>query len=215
VTGEEIWRTLPQVENPIRARHVGTGPRHSKRSPPGVSVDTLPTPVSDLVAALLRRSNELRTLAEVGHVVVSALMSETRAEACCLLVEDRRRWQVVGSQGLRQLEQRLSLGDDHWLVQEIVRRRRAVVIDDSDLAREELRAAPLASWRSVLVEGTPSATALIICARSDRSGFTRADIKRVSQLCAESDQLVLAARDLRELARALNPYADHHDVPCS
>ena len=203
------------METPIRARHVGTGPRHRKRAPPGVSVDTLPTPLSDLVAALLKRSNELRTLAEVGQVVVNALMSETRAQACCLIVEDRRRWQVVGSQGLRQPEQRLALADDHWLVQEIVRRRRAVVIDVSDLTREELPAGPLASWQSLLVEGTPSATALIICARSDRSGFTRSDVKRVSQLCAESDQLVLAARDLRELARALNPYADHQDVPCS
>lgn len=164
---------------------------------------------SRLVEALLPRTGELAGLHETATVVLEEACSRLAAEGGALLVADGPRWRVAGGVGLRPLERRAELSSDSWLVA-LAAAGRAVVIEDTDIARQPLRGVPLASWKHLLAVPLHGVPALMLIARHEDPAFTVADLARLHEVAVEAGPLLQAALSVRELARAL---AHHQDDP--
>jgi len=164
--------------------------------------------VMHLVREILDRSDELFVyhLGVVAQAIVEDVIENLPADAACVLVRDEDGgWHVEGASGLRETETQLVLDDDHWLVAQTVRASAAVAIEDTDIARVQLRGAPLASWPHLMAEGTPDGRALVIAARDvSGQGFTERDVVRIAELCHEGQRYLAAGHEVRTLVRRLS-----------
>jgi hypothetical protein len=164
--------------------------------------------VMHLVREILERSDELFVyhLGIVAQAIVEDVIENLPADAACVLVRDEDGgWHVEGASGLRETETELVLDDDHWLVAQTVRSSAAVAIEDTDIARVQLRGAPLASWPHLMAEGTPDGRALVIAARDvSGEGFIERDVVRIAELCQEGQRYLAAGHDVRTLVRRLS-----------
>ncbi|HEU4491885.1 MAG TPA: hypothetical protein VFR74_13535 [Jiangellales bacterium] len=164
--------------------------------------------VMHLVREILERSDELFVyhLGVVAQAIVDDVIENLPADAACVLVrDDDGGWHVEGASGLRETETQLVLDDDHWLVAQTVRSSAAVAIEDTDIARVQLRGAPLASWPHLMAEGTPDGRALVIAARDvSGQGFTERDVVRIAELCHEGQRYLAAGHEVRTLVRRLS-----------
>ena len=164
--------------------------------------------VMHLVREILERSDELFVyhLGVVAQAIVEDVIENLPADAACVLVrDDDGGWHVEGASGLRETESQLVLDDDHWLVAQTVRSSAAVAIEDTDIARVQLRGAPLASWPHLMAEGTPDGRALVIAAREvSGQGFTERDVVRIAELCHEGQRYLAAGHEVRTLVRRLS-----------
>jgi len=164
--------------------------------------------VMHLVREILERSDELFVyhLGVVAQAIVEDVIENLPADAACVLVrDDDGGWHVEGASGLRETETQLVLDDDHWLVAQTVRSSAAVAIEDTDIARVQLRGAPLASWPHLMAEGTPDGRALVIAARDvSGQGFTERDVVRIAELCHEGQRYLAAGHEVRTLVRRLS-----------
>ncbi|HVN50266.1 MAG TPA: hypothetical protein VMT43_02475, partial [Acidimicrobiales bacterium] len=130
-------------------------------------------------------------------------------DAAAVLVPDGTQWRVAGGVGLRPLERRLLLDTSHWLVSEIAVGGRALLIEDTDIVRPRLAGAPLAAWRHLLAVPVPGIRAAVVLARSQEAArFTERDLAAVVPVVAEAGPLLMAALQMRELARVLAPLRD-------
>jgi hypothetical protein len=164
--------------------------------------------VMHLVREILGRSDELFVyhLGVVAQAIVDDVIENLPADAACVLVRDEDGgWHVEGASGLRETETQLVLDDDHWLVAQTVRSSAAVAIEDTDIARVQLRGAPLASWPHLMAEGTPDGRALVIAAREvSGQSFTERDVVRIAELCQEGQRYLAAGQEVRTLVRRLS-----------
>jgi hypothetical protein len=186
------------VDHPARTGVPSTtvAPHHRRRD------------VMHLVREILERSDELFVyhLGVVAQAIVEDVIENLPADAACVLVrDDDGGWHVEGASGLRETETQLVLDDDHWLVAQTVRSSAAVAIEDTDIARVQLRGAPLASWPHLMAEGTPDGRALVIAARDvSGQGFTERDVVRIAELCHEGQRYLAAGHEVRTLVRRLS-----------
>jgi hypothetical protein len=179
--------------------------------PPVPDPEPAPAPIPDdvhvLVARLRTRVTELSTVAEVAEAVIADALERTPAEAAALLVPDETLWRVAAGVGLRPLEHRLALDESSWLVQEVARRGLGLIVEDTDIARAALHAAPLASWQHLLVAPIPPVCAVLMLART-QTAFDEADLGAQARLGREAGPWLHAALQTRTLARALQPFID-------
>jgi hypothetical protein len=160
-----------------------------------------------LVQRLLEHVDDLYAVPETADVVVADAVERARAEAGALMVPDDGAWRVSGGVNLRSLEQRYELRADSWLVLEIARGRKGAIVEDSDIARQPLQGAPLASWKHLLAMPIPHVDGLLLLARSTET-FDESDLEALAGLVDEAGPLLARAVDVRRLARALGPYRD-------
>jgi hypothetical protein len=139
--------------------------------------------------------------------VVELIMERTGAEAAALLLPDGPVWRVAAGKGLRTLEGRAQLGSDHWLIGEIARARHGILIEDTDIARQRLRGAPLAHWRQLLGAPAADAEGILLLARSERP-FTEDDLVESVRILSLVGSDLRAALDVRDVARLLEPFVD-------
>ena len=98
------------------------------------------------------------------------------------------------------------LEDSHWLITEIGSAGRAVLIEDTDIIRQQLAGAPLAAWRHLLAVPVPDVRAIVVLARGSEGGpFTDRDLSAVIAPVREAAALLAQAVQTRRLARVLNP----------
>ncbi|HEX8004376.1 MAG TPA: GAF domain-containing protein [Mycobacteriales bacterium] len=171
---------------------------------------TLPAGAGALVAALAPLAPQLTGVAETAEVVVTELAERVGAEAAALLLPDGGDWHVAGSANLRPLEERLRLPASHWLVRTVVDDGRGLVVDGTDAAREELAGAPLASWDEVLAVPVPDVRGVFVAARGGAS-FDEESLRVACAVAEEAAPLLREALAVRDLARALAPYAELDD----
>ncbi|MGZ4650297.1 MAG: hypothetical protein ACXV3A_07160 [Kineosporiaceae bacterium] len=186
-------------------RHPGFTPAH------GLSKADLerPSDVQGWVRALLDRRSELFGVAETAQVLADEVIERGESDAAAVLVPDGSQWRVNGGVGLRPLERRLLLEATHWLIAEIAVGGRALLIEDTDIVRPRLAGAPLAAWRHLLAVPVPGIRAAVVLARSQEAArFTERDLAAVVPVIAEAGPLLLAALQMRELARVLAPLRD-------
>ena len=125
---------------------------------------------------------------------------------CAVLVPDGPSWRVSGGVGLRPLERRLVLQDEHWLVAEIALGGREVLDEDTDMIRQQLSGAPLAAWRYLLAVPIPDVQGIVVLARGQEGGqFTDRELSLVIGPVREAAPLLGQAIEIRRLARLLGP----------
>jgi hypothetical protein len=168
-----------------------------------------PSDVQGWVRALLDRRSELFGVAETAQVLADEVIERGESDAAAVLVPDGTQWRVSGGVGLRPLERRLLLDTSHWLISEIAVGGRALLIEDTDIVRPRLAGAPLAAWRHLLAVPVPGLRAAVVLARSQEAArFTERDLAAVVPVVAEAGPLLMAALQMRELARVLAPLRD-------
>jgi hypothetical protein len=166
---------------------------------------------ASLVRQLMVVVHELYGVRETAEVVVADAVERTSAHAGALLVPDEGRWRVAAGLHLRSLEHRYELGPDSWLVDEIARGYRGVIIENTDVARTGLQGAPLASRRHLLAVPVPTVEGLLLVARDEDPAFTEDDVLNLARVGQEAAPLLSAALDTRALARALWEFSDVPD----
>ncbi|MDQ1602327.1 MAG: hypothetical protein QOE01_172 [Actinomycetota bacterium] len=160
-----------------------------------------------LVRGLKAEINHLPQLVDLADVLREQCHSASRADASTLLLPDGEVWRVEAANGLRPLEERLQIESSHWLVEKVGRNGDAILIQNTDVARNQLSGSPLASWPNLMAVPVPEVQGVVLLAR--RAGpFTRSELERTA---AEVETLASALRDaldVRELARQLIAYTD-------
>jgi hypothetical protein len=152
------------------------------------------------------------TLEETATVIVEDAVVRSRADAGALLVPDGAVWRVAAGVALRPLEYRLQLDKDAWLVQQIAAAGKGILVEDSDVARHDLRGAPLASRTHLLAVPVPQVHAILLLARDRDEVFSESSLAALAGLADEAGPLLQQAIDLRTLARALARHTDEPDV---
>jgi hypothetical protein len=158
------------------------------------------------VRGLLVEVGRLPRVADTATVILSRATEAAAADAAVVLVPDDAVWRVEAGSGLRPLEERLQLDASHWLVTEVALGRRGLLIRNTDVARNQLAGAPLASWANLLAVPVAS-DALLLLAR-EHSSFTREDLTEVAATMAGLDAPMNDAIDVRRLARKMIEYLD-------
>ena len=166
---------------------------------------------ASLVRQLMVVLDELYGVRETAEVVVADAVERTSAHAGALLMPDGGRWRVAAGLHLRSLEHRYELDSDSWLVDEIARGYRGVIIENTDVARTGLHGAPLASRRHLLAVPVPSVEGLLLVARDEDPAFTEDDVLTLARVGQEAAPLLSSALDTRALARALWEFSDVSD----
>ena len=166
-----------------------------------------------LVRALTAVTDQLFGVPETAEVVIVDAVARTGADAGALLVPDHGDWRVAAGLGLRPLEHRYELHSGSWLVHEIACGHRGAIIEESDIARERLQGAPLASWRHLLAAPVPNVEALLLLARRDDPPFDEENLRVLAALGEEAAPLLGSAVDTRTLARCLWDFRDEVDLP--
>jgi hypothetical protein len=170
---------------------------------------SLPHQSSDAVGkvrALLLEVAVLPRVADTAGVVLSRATEAAAADAAAVLVPDEGVWRVEAGSGLRPLEERLQIDATHWLVTEIAIGRRGLLIKNTDVARNQLAGAPLASWANLLA--VPVAGEVFLVLAREHSAFTREDLTQVAGAVVGLDAPMNDAIDVRRLARKMIDYLD-------
>jgi hypothetical protein len=163
-------------------------------------------PQMNMVRALLLEVRLLPRVAETAGVVMSRATEAAAADAAAVLVPDDGVWRVEAGTGLRPLEERLQIDATHWLVTEIAVGRRGLLITNTDIARNQLAGAPLASWANLLA--VPVASDAFLLLARERSAFTRDELTQVAGAVEGLDTPMNDAIDVRRLARKMIDYLD-------
>ena len=167
----------------------------------------------DPVHWLLEEAENYYTLEELANVIVEDAVVRSMAEAGALLVPDGALWRVAGGVALRPLEHRLQLSPEAWIVERIATAGKGVLIEDSDIARIDLRGTPLASRTHLMAVPVPQVKAILLLSRDRAEPFTEASLGALAGLAREAGPLLEGAIDLRKLARALSKHRDINEAP--
>ena len=168
--------------------------------------------VADLVRLLRERADELYSVSDTAQVLADDVIERADADAAAVLVPDGPVWRVSGGVGLRPLERRLELTDSHWLIIEIGSAGRAVLIEDTDIVRQQLSGAPLAAWRHLLAVPVPDIRGIVVLARGREGGpFTDHELSAVIAPVREAAALLAQAVETRRLARDLDALREQED----
>jgi CheY-like chemotaxis protein len=167
----------------------------------------------DLVRRLSGQLHRLYGVPEVSEVIVTDAVDRTKADAGAILVPDAGDWRVAAGVGLRPLETRYELHDSSWVVQQVAKAHKGVIIQESDVAREQLQGAPLASWRHLLAAPVPDVEAVLLLARREDPPFDEGDLAVLATLGTEAGPLLSAALETRSLARHLYDFRDEGRPP--
>jgi hypothetical protein len=166
-----------------------------------------------MVRELIKRADELYGVPETAEVIITDAVEHTDADAGALIVPDEGSWRVAAGVGLRSLEHRYELHAESWLIQQVAQAHKGAIIEESDIAREQLQGAPLASWRHLLAAPIPQVEALLVLARREDPPFDEGDLTVLATLGNEAGPLLAAAIETRALARRLWEFRDEVDLP--
>ena len=126
----------------------------------------------DPVHILLGQVDALYTLDETASVIVDDAVIQGMADAGALLIPDGELWRVGAGVAIRPLEYRLQLTQESWLIENVAGAGKGTIIEDSDVARQNLRGAPLASRPHLLAVPVPGIHAVLLLARDSDEPFT-------------------------------------------
>jgi hypothetical protein len=163
-------------------------------------------PQMNMVRALLLEVGLLPRVADTAAVVLSRAIEAAAADAAAVLVPDDGVWRVEAGSSLRPLEERVQISASHWLVAEIAIGGRGLLIQNTDVARNQLAGAPLASWANLLA--VPVAGEVFLILAREHSEFNREELTLVAGAVAGLDAAMNDAIDVRRLARKMIDYLD-------
>ncbi len=167
----------------------------------------------DPVQWLLEEAENYYTLEEIAQVIVEDAVVSSLADAGALLVPDGAMWRVAAGVALRPLEHRLQLLPEAWIIENVATAGKGVLIQDSDVARTDLRGTPLASRNHLMAVPVPLVGAVLILSRDGSDPFTEGSLQSLVDLANEARPLLEQAVDLRTLARLLAKHQDQDQTP--
>jgi len=192
-------------------------PKHGAASPTQPrrrATDRLPDQgPGEVVGLLLESANVLYTLAETAEVIIEDAIDRAQASSGALLVPDGNVWRVAAGVGLRTLEFRYQLTAESWLIEKVGESHRGLLIENSDVARQALHGAPLASRTHLLAVPVPEVTAVLLLSRDEDPPFSESVLSSLAQLAREAGPLLQRAINLRTLSRAMARHLDPEDAP--
>jgi hypothetical protein len=215
--GKEVAELRLDPRTPIQsqpARHPELAPV-PPTAPPATDLESKSPVVQDIVQQMLAEAEGYFTLEEAAQVIVEDAAARASAECAALLVPDGSLWRVAGGVGLRPLEHRLQLTTESWLVANIAGAGKGAIVEGSDVARNNLRGAPLASHTHLLAAPVPQVRAVLLVARERDEPFSEETLTVLATLAEESGPLLDQALKLRSLARGLARHIDPWDAPAS
>jgi hypothetical protein len=191
---------------------VPTAPDEASTPEPEAVEAAIAVSASELASMLAERTDDLAGVAETAQVIVEQALELVDADSAALLVPDGPRWRVAADVGLRPVERRLELLPDSWLVSQVVRPEKGLLIEGTDIARRQLAGAPLASRKHLLAVAIPGSQALLLLARRADPPFVERNLDDASVLCKEAQAYVADALAVRTLARRLAAFTDEDRV---
>jgi hypothetical protein len=209
----------PITDAPHRSAVGETGATadHSPLASPGSPMFTKDRPArtmdsaNALARSLTLRIDELYGVPETAEVIVVDAVERVRAEQAALMLPDGRRWRVAAGIGLGGIERRFELDEDSWVIANVARASKGVLVEDTDVARRPFQRAPLASRKHLLAAPIRLVEGVLIVARDTDPGFTEQALADLAHLADEAGLLLAAALDVRDLARRLQPFTDFAD----
>lgn len=162
--------------------------------------------LDQIVAEVEERLTYVVPVTDLGNVLVQAAVADTDADSGVVLLRDEGEWIVVAGVGLRPLEYRARLHDDHWAVRSATTLGVVVRIEGTDVARQRLVGLPIAGSRNLLLAALGDKQALLAVGRTEP--FVEQDVATLAELCGEALRHLRAALQLRLLARSLAGYDD-------
>lgn len=185
-----------QAPAPPRQREAAVGP---------------PGTVMQVVRALIPLAERLPTVNDTSDELLGKAMAESGADAGAVLLPDGDVWRVTAGSGLRPLELRVELAPTHWLVRTVCEGRHGITVKDTDIVRQQLAGAPLASRRHLLAVPVAAKQGLLLLARANDPAFDKGALRRVSTLAEAAAETLAEAMDVRRLAERLTGYIDLSD----
>jgi hypothetical protein len=85
---------------------------------------------------------------------------------------------------------------------------KGILIMESDVARQDLRGAPLASRTHLMAVPVPQVRGILLLARDRQEPFTEGALGAVASLAQEAGPLLERSMELRSLARILSRHLD-------
>ncbi|MCU1600156.1 MAG: hypothetical protein JWO22_865 [Frankiales bacterium] len=160
-----------------------------------------------LVRTLTAALQDVSSVAETAAVVLAEALNLLPSSGAAVLVRDGVAWRVAAGVGLRSREDRLTLSPQHWLVSESTRSF-GLILTGGEGLWPQLYGVPL-SWRkNLLALQLPPAAALLVMAHDDHE-YVDSDLQSLLGFADEAGHLLCDARDVRKLARLLEPFCDY------
>ena len=163
-----------------------------------------------LIHGLAGHVDDLIGVPEAAEAIVAEAVDVTYSKAGAILVADGPIWRVGAGMGLRPLEHRITVTEDHWLVAEVAAQHSPLKVDHPHAVRPQLYGAPLASWERLLIAPVEAAPAVLIVARH-APAYAESDLGVIAAVAAEAGPPLRAALDVRTLARSLGDLRDRPD----
>jgi hypothetical protein len=203
--------TTDPVAVPPPARVAAPVPVPEAAPPPVPVAAPPPVPVADEPVHLVRRLRplvgRLSRVPEVAELLRQRCAAVVPCEASAVLVPDGEIWRVAAGHQLRPLEGRVQVDAAHWLVTEVIGQGHGLLIRDTDIARTRLSGAPLAAWPNLMALPITEVNAIVLLARQVKE-FSRSDLTKGKQAIGPAAMQLGEAMDVRDLARALSPFAN-------
>ncbi|MDQ1703160.1 MAG: hypothetical protein QOF57_2412 [Frankiaceae bacterium] len=208
-----------QLDAPGQAAPVAAVAASARRSPAHASVvpsrrpsHVLTDPLAydrhavELARTLLTVTESLPSTSGAAGLVLARAMLVTAADAGAVMLSDGMEWRVAAGAGLRPLEWRLQLHESHWVVENVARANRVVVVGDTDSVRGRLSPLPLSSAKHLMIAPLRRAPGVIVLTRAE--AFGKDDVQRLDDLPSSVFEHIADSLHVRALARALDPLRD-------
>ena len=190
--------------------------RHPADDPPA-SPPASPSPRGErrsLAASadeIVHEARRLQGLDIVACDLVGRAMAAVDGTAGALLVRDGKVWRTAGGLALRPREWMAALGPESWLVNLVAHEQRAILVEDTDIARQQLVNVPLARCRNLMVVPVTGVQGALLVAR-DEEPFDTGDLEAVVAAAADAEPDLSIAVLLRDVADTLQRFAERRSL---
>lgn len=180
--------------------------RQEPSSPPSTNPS-----LSESAHRLAVAAQQLQGLDIVACDAVGRAMAAVDGTAGALLMPDGQVWRTAGGLALRRREWMSELPAEAWLIDLVVGQEKAIVIEDTDIARPRLVNVPLARCRNLLAVPLPTVHGALLVGRDD-DAFGPDDLQAVAEAAREAETDLGAALLLRDVADALHRFAERRSL---
>jgi hypothetical protein len=188
--------------------------RDRRRAGDAAAAAPAPRPARTLaesVDEIVHAARRLQGLDIVACDVVGRAMAAVDGSAGALLLRDGESWCTAGGLAIRPREWMTQVPADSWLVDTVARQNQAVIVEDTDIARQRLASVPLARFHHLLAVPLPTIQGVLLVARDDEA-FDTGDMQAVVGVAGEAEHDLGQAVLLREVADALHRFAERRQL---
>lgn len=156
---------------------------------------------------VIHEARRLQGLDIVACDTVGRAMAAVDGTAGALIVRDAEVWRTAGGLALRPREWIVELHADSWLIDLVAQQQRAIIVEDTDIARQRLVNVPLSRCRNLLAVPVAAIQGALLVARDDEP-FDTDDLETVVATAREAEADLITAVLLRDVADTLQRFSE-------